>query len=260
MSHIVPSGAFSLRKLTVYPGAYSMSVEGPGASPLPSVRGDVLGWSRGAAMRNKEFLFSVDVSRLSSFALMSVTLTVPKLVPSPSEWREGFESWRRSIYRDAVAGHWCVEWQERGAPHVHAFLLWDCSPYVMPKISGRILEYWPWKDTQYDIQPSYDVNTWLKYLAKHVSRGVDHYQRCSTVGRWGRMWGHFGPLPTVEPKVYYLSRSDAASVLRVQRNLSRSEGSTWTPFVNRGMSTWSNTNWLFRLSLVDALTGEILRS
>ncbi|MGA8247375.1 MAG: hypothetical protein WB797_10750 [Nocardioides sp.] len=43
---------------------------------------------------------------------------------------------------------------------------------------------------------------WLKYLSKHAARGVRHYQRQGKPAGWdrtGRLWGHGGEWPAVEP-------------------------------------------------------------
>jgi hypothetical protein len=43
---------------------------------------------------------------------------------------------------------------------------------------------------------------WLKYLSKHASRGVAHYQRQGKPAGWestGRLWGKGGVWPVVEP-------------------------------------------------------------
>ena len=43
---------------------------------------------------------------------------------------------------------------------------------------------------------------WLKYLSKHASRGVRHYQRQGKPAGWestGRLYGHGGMWPRVEP-------------------------------------------------------------
>lgn len=50
---------------------------------------------------------------------------------------------------------------------------------------------------------------WFKYLSKHAVRGLGHYQRSadSIPQGWkktGRMWGHLGEWPTIDPVRYAL--------------------------------------------------------
>ena len=53
-----------------------------------------------------------------------------------------------------------------------------------------------------DFVPITGATGWLKYLSKHASRGVAHYQRQGKPAGWestGRLWGKGGDWPVVEP-------------------------------------------------------------
>lgn len=55
-----------------------------------------------------------------------------------------------------------------------------------------------------DVKPITGAIGWLKYQSKHASRGASHYQRVGHPESWtktGRMWGHTGEWPTIEPIV-----------------------------------------------------------
>lgn len=52
------------------------------------------------------------------------------------------------------------------------------------------------------VVPITGAEGWLKYLSKHASRGVAHYQRQGKPVGWtstGRLWGKGGSWPTGEP-------------------------------------------------------------
>jgi hypothetical protein len=58
---------------------------------------------------------------------------------------------------------------------------------------------------------------WLKYLSKHAARGVRHYQRQGKPAGWdktGRLWGHGGQWPAVEPLRLRLTNDQAWQVRR----------------------------------------------
>jgi hypothetical protein len=61
---------------------------------------------------------------------------------------------------------------------------------------------------------------WLKYLSKHAARGVRHYQRQGKPAGWdktGRLWGHGGEWPVVEPLRMQLTTDQAWRVRRLVR-------------------------------------------
>jgi hypothetical protein len=61
---------------------------------------------------------------------------------------------------------------------------------------------------------------WLKYLSKHASRGVNHYQRQGKPPGWqktGRLWGHGGAWPTEEPVMAVIDDPTMRRVRRMER-------------------------------------------
>ena len=59
---------------------------------------------------------------------------------------------------------------------------------------------------------------WLKYLSKHAARGVRHYQRQGKPAGWdktGRLWGHGGGWPEVEPLQMHLTTEQGHRVRRL---------------------------------------------
>jgi hypothetical protein len=190
-------------------------------------RGDVVGWSAAAARRNTRFLWTVDPLGLHG-AGYALTLTMRDTPPTAEEFGRMraalFERWRRA---GMVRAHWVVEWQRRGTPHLHA------AVYLPRSVSGQT-EALPqagppavadtrlvdgaklvvdWLDIagefgaewqSQDCKPIFSELGWLEYLAKHASRGAMHYQRQAGMipegwKKSGRLWGHLGEWPTVEP-------------------------------------------------------------
>jgi hypothetical protein len=74
-----------------------------------------------------------------------------------------------------------------------------------------------------DWKPITGALGWLKYLAKHADRGVFNYQRAAAsipVG-WekstGRMWGHVGDWPMVEPQKIVIDHAGAYALRRMSQ-------------------------------------------
>jgi hypothetical protein len=155
---------------------------------------------------------TVDPDKLdgTGFAL---SLTVGRTPDTLKEWQLILKRlFDRLRYMGMIRGHWVVEWQARGAPHIH-----------MAAYFPQITEGGQWIDlfeemhahwltltqhlgTQHrgqHIAAIRDAEFWGKYMAKHAGRGEDHYQREQGLlpEMWqssGRMWGKFGNWPTSE--------------------------------------------------------------
>jgi hypothetical protein len=116
--------------------------------------------------------------------------------------------------------HWVIEWQRRGVPHLHgiAYFAKDFGGAVPQLLTGDVnyndLLVTHWLEAASEFSPGRrgqhvasvrDVVGWLKYLAKHASRGLGHYQRNpenipkAWRGKTGRMWGRIGEWPIREP-------------------------------------------------------------
>lgn len=62
---------------------------------------------------------------------------------------------------------------------------------------------------------------WLEYLSKHAARGVKHYQRNGKPPGWdktGRLWGHTGTWPVVEPAEVQVTREEFYRFRRLVRS------------------------------------------
>lgn len=184
-------------------------------APKGGKRGCVNGWSRSAVRRHLEFLYSVDVPRLDGSGY-GVTLTVRNTPPTHTEWMSLLQKLLREFRAAGLSRwHWVVEWQRRGTPHLHLAVYapagwtppgspitdnvgdWTVSVWLRlaaPYGAGQIAQM---------VVPITGPAGWLKYLSKHASRGVAHYQRQGKPAGWqstGRLWGKSSTgWPRVEP-------------------------------------------------------------
>lgn len=205
---------------------------------IPPKRTANKGWTKHAALRNRGFLFSVVSQKLDGVGF-SITLTV-KECESPHEWAR----WKKNFIQtlsdryDLTRYHMVTEWQRRGAPHLHmaawfgadtarGFLdregeepsvllgptereIWEKAipqPIHLIKLWRKISALGSPSVLAQDIKeiPDGDALHWLRYLAKHGSRGVSNYQRHAEniPKRWrgetGRVWGKGGKWPIMDP-------------------------------------------------------------
>lgn len=176
-------------------------------SAPPPVRTKNKGWTKHAAIRNRNFLYQVIPQALDGVGY-AVTLTVLRC-DTPQEWA----SWRKNFIDSLrrmglIRFHIVTEWQKRGVPHLH------CAVWLR---TGRAAEMWDrqsiirhWlrvaadgepSDFAQDIKPMSSCGHWLRYLAKHGVRGVSNYQRHfsnvpkSWQGETGRVWLKGGDWP-----------------------------------------------------------------
>jgi hypothetical protein len=214
-----------------------------------SPRGVVGGWSADSVRRHTKWLYGVQLEGLTGVGI-SLTLTVRDLPPNPQEWAALRRAWWMRVQRFApgiIRAHWVTEWQRRGVPHMHLAVFvepgsaWDDNVELLAWLwvatAGKYgadrlgqdatrLASAPAEPTPAAGQaerpvagvtaertgPALSIAAvgWLKYLSKHASRGVHHYQRQGTPDGWegrsGRLWGHWGGWPTGEPMRFELDR------------------------------------------------------
>ena len=206
-------------------------------------RGAVVGWSAGAVRRHTAWLRSVDTTQLDGIGA-AVTLTMLECPPTSDDWttaREGPPA--ASEARWALRWHWVVEWQRRGVPHLHLAVyaaeppasntgarfpprLVRCVSPITDTASAAALGWWvvgQWREVAWEYQVGLNAQYvtpitgpvgWLKYLSKHAARGVRHYQRQGKPAGWdktGRLWGHGGDWPAVEPLRLHLTNGSGVA-------------------------------------------------
>lgn len=95
---------------------------------------------------------------------------------------------------------------------------------------------------------------WLKYLSKHASRGVAHYQRQGTPNGWtgtGRLWGKGGSWPVVEPLALVVDDPTMRRLRRLVRGYvlaeARSAALAARPGSDEAARAWSRVSWARRM-------------
>lgn len=196
--------------VTVYPGGSTAGFPSD-SKHRRAKRGRVTGWTPAAARRLLTFLWSVESERLDGDGL-AVTLTMGGRPADALEWAHArglLLQWLRD--HGATRWQWLTEWTAQGRPHLHLAVYGDGIGAELVALAWiRISRSagWPasWKGQS--VEPIFDAEGWLKYVAKHSARGVDHYQRETPPPGWettGRLWGKGGDWPTVEPQKLYLT-------------------------------------------------------
>lgn len=168
------------------------------------------GWSVSASRRNVAFLRSVRTDHLTGHG-WSFTLTVKDCPDTPHDWHSYLDTYlKRLTAAGALRVHWVIEWQRRGVPHLHGSVYFSDS-VPSDAVRNVLIEGWcfrnPWRPTPagQDMKQVYDAVGWAQYVAKHVARGVKHYQRSPEnvpegwKGLTGRIWGYRGLWPRQEP-------------------------------------------------------------
>lgn len=191
-----------------YPNGGTMGRGNP--TPVGGPRGEVNGWSASAVRRHKRWLYSVDAAGLTGPG-QAVTLTLRDTPASHTEWAALLKRFLQRL-RDAgvfTRWHWVVEWQRRGTPHLHLAVYGDGS-VSQARVGAEVIRIWmdltrePYRasNAAQTATPITGPVGWLKYLSKHASRGVAHYQRQGKPAGWektGRLWGYGGDWPTQDP-------------------------------------------------------------
>lgn len=200
----------------------------PGGGTSTHKRGkrtEIHGWSASSVRRLRNFLYSVQVDRLSGHGY-AVTLTMRDTPSGPDELAAVVRALMKRYGRmGLVRLHWVMEWQGRGTPHLHMAVY---VPESLPKRGWELVEHWldvaePWGASwgAQDVKPIESAGGWLQYLAKHGARSVKHYQRQGMPPGWektGRLWGHRGDWPVVaEPMRFDIDREGWFRLRRLVR-------------------------------------------
>ena len=151
-----------------------------------------------------KFLQSIELTSLRD--CWCATLTVGRDIPTYAKWalirRRFLHALRR---RQPYAYYWMMEFQTRGAPHLHVWV--NCSGFggsdtkIIDIVAHwlKLTEETGAKSRGQHFAPVDPRVAWARYLAKHMSRGFAHYQRDAIPSGWkvsGRVWGQGGDWPT----------------------------------------------------------------
>lgn len=188
-------------------------------------RGQVLGWTAATARRQVNWLRAIDATALSGQGY-AVTLTLRNCPDTAADFHRYRRAWLMRLERmGAVRTHWVIEWTARGVPHLHAAVYFE----ERLRQPAMLAVHWMLavgSENEVGLQGQ-DVKEisgalgWLKYLSKHAGRGAAHYQRRGHPEGWdrtGRMWGHTGDWPEIEPiEIPGLSNQDFYRLRRIAR-------------------------------------------
>ena len=247
--------------LKAYPNGGSMG-RGNNA-PIGGRRGTVNGWSRASVRRHKAWLFSVVTDELDGDGY-GVSLPLRETPQTHIAWAALVARLHRA-FRDAgvLRWHWVVEWQRRGTPHLHLAVYapdgWE--PPIMHSVGSWTVAVWLRLAGEYgaahigqQVVPITGAEGWLKYLSKHASRGVAHYQRQGMPAGWessGRLWGHGGSWPTAEPVQAVLDDPAFRRLRRLVRSYvvaeARSAALAARPGSSEAARAWARVSWARRM-------------
>jgi hypothetical protein len=201
--------------ITEYRHGMTMGIPPGRNDHMRAKRQEVEGWTDASTRRNTRFLYSVDERKLAGLPGFAMSLTIRDCPPSADDWKKVRELFFMRLRRlGMVRAHWLTEWQRRGVPHMHAAIWFELDEHGWPPLASVIATHWIEVASAYgaglrgqNIKPITDSVGWFKYLSKHAVRGLGHYQRSadSIPPGWkktGRMWGHLGEWPTIEPVRY----------------------------------------------------------
>lgn len=192
----------------------------PGGNSAPLKRGVVRGLTPGAARRNKTFLMSVDPKGFDPReAPLNFTLTLRECPATSKDWDTLKRNFFKRLRRLGMSRcHHVTEWTRKGVPHLHGMSFFHNNKMRAPKwvrdATGEEFEAinsitfvnaWLSVTEEYKTEPQAQhvrieknvSSAWFKYMSKHASRGVYHYQREAELipDGWkstGRMWGVLG--------------------------------------------------------------------
>lgn len=174
-----------------------------------------------------QWLWSIEADRLDGPGL-AITLTVGTTPATSDDWgaiRDRFLQWLRD--NGATRHHWLTEWTRRGRPHLHL-----CVYGIPTDDTTRVKLALAWINLARSAgleagfkgqhpEPIRDATGWLKYVAMHSARGVDHYQRTTPPEGWtktGRLWGKGGDWPTAEAMSIRLTATQTWRYIALLRN------------------------------------------
>lgn len=168
-----------------------------------ALRGSVGGWSDSSTRSNTRFLRSVAVAGLTGQGIAG-TLTLRDCPQTHEHWKKLRELYFMALRRRGLIRlHWLTEWQRRGVPHLHFAAWFDRPQNDLAWTWVRLAKDYGAGIGGQHIQAINDEIGWFKYLSKHASRGLHHYQRSpeNIPQGWqktGRMWGYLGDWPLRE--------------------------------------------------------------
>lgn len=199
-------------------------------------RGNVTGWSPGAARRNIAFLRSVDERSLAGHGY-AITLTVRDCPATIESWSTSLTAWiKRQRRSGLIRLHWVMEYQSRGVPHLHVAAWYDNDAASLKALDDwiEITSHLRSGHRGQYIREIEGPIGWFQYMSKHCGRGSKHYQRQQNLlpAKWTkspRVWGKSGEWPTVEVAEGQLTDNQFYRLRRLIRSLRVSQARRSVP-------------------------------
>jgi len=194
--------------------AFGRGLNCSGSSEIGSMRGNISGFSPGAARRLREFVMIFDVS---GSVKCNMTLTIPEVM-SPAFYYESLMRFRQRLNYHKIPGVYRVELQRRKVPHLHA-IFYLSSPGEAEKIKIAWLESiktsHKWADkraVKWRFDDSKENINWILYACLHSGKN-----KRVQLGWKGKQWGVWNRsmFQAIAPEVYYLSRENYCRLVRI---------------------------------------------
>jgi hypothetical protein len=146
-------------------------------------RDTVTGWTDRSTRSNTRFLYSVDERHLDGYGF-ALSVTVKEAPATSDDWHKARRAFLMRLTRmGMIRGHWLMEWQRRGVPHMHAAVWFDVGlrdrdPFAL----HTIREHWLAVAEVFGAGPRgqhvsliSDSIGWFQYFSKHAVRGLKYY-------------------------------------------------------------------------------------
>lgn len=242
-SRISNSGGW--RNVTLFPdGLYSKYDTQGRLAPQGTHRSEIYGLSRASRARLSKLLIRLE---LKGYSLYWGTLTYPQTWPqNQADWHADFKYWRNNLaFRhgdNLVGGLWLLEFQERGAPHIHYLLIMqkpiryaDEQTYWREKWSERTAAYrteGQWTRTQIiplRRQGKRAMGKLYGYIRKYARKASQKRLVDAQTGELlptGRMWGTIKLIPLSAGSTWRMNQAE------------------WECFLDRAKATFDHSRYV----------------
>ena len=150
-----------------------------------------------------------------------ITLTYPGEYPTDGrKTKRDWSALRHWLTRRGLAGFWWLEYQERGAPHIHCFLSGRVEKQELAEAWFRIVASGDERHLRAGtrVEAVRQPHALAAYAAKYAAK-MEQKEVPAEYTEVGRFWGLFGGLKVQPKQVVAGTRRQVAAVVRVVRSL-----------------------------------------
>ena len=241
------------RRIIKRPGGSTSSNPGGDGGSRDKPNGPFKGWSVISARANRRYLQSVNFAAMLSrgYVMLSASLTVRDVPQDAPAFKLVMNLFVKDLQRQAlVAYHWVLEWQLRGAPHLHLILVFESeyAEWSRKQQAGMYAEvveecwlshtrHWGTSEYGQHVVGMDNARGWAQYLTKHASRSVKAAEKAileeeegtkldqrdsdnmpeSWKGKSGRVWGKGGAAWILEEEEDWVSDEEHLDFQRMVR-------------------------------------------